>query len=174
MEDHAAWLCQGDVFQQLPIFRFVVTNNGIDIERTRDIGAAILLTEGCQLDKKSQGISTIETLSFAPIYALDDSIISDSDHQRILRNGRKKLYGVLYVSDAGDGGEGVAFIRDTYGLPASYFGLQLQDFGVDGQKDLRARAMSNDSRSGTLDAEERDLMRWKLAAFWSGSQPTPA
>jgi hypothetical protein len=171
MEHHAAWLSQGDVFEQLPIFRCVVAGNGIDIERTRDIGAAILLTEGCQLDKKSQGISTVETLSFAPIYALDESNIPDIDHQKMLRSGQKKLYGVTYVSNTSDGGEGVAFFRDTYGLPASYFDIQLKQFEDDGKSELRAVAVSNDRRSGTLDADERDFMKWKLAAFWSGSTP---
>jgi len=171
MEDHAAWLCQGDVFQQLPIFRSVMTKNGIDVEQTRDIGAAILLTEGCQLDKPFQGKSSIETLSFAPIYALDDRNVPLLDHQNLLRSGKRKLHGVVYVTNAGDGGEGVAFFRDTYGISASYFDLQLQMFEGDDQSEPRAVAVSNDRRSGTLDADERDLMKWKLAAFWSGSTP---
>src|SRR5206468_3632953 len=51
-DDCQPWLQQGDVFEHVPWFRPTLTDDGTPTS-LRESGAALLITESCQLDKRT-------------------------------------------------------------------------------------------------------------------------
>lgn len=72
------WLCQGDVFEQVPVVTF--GRNEAGAHNFRSDFVAALLTEGCQLDKPRQAGEqlSISFFQLAPIAPFETSNISSS------------------------------------------------------------------------------------------------
>ena len=103
------WLCQGDIFEQVPIITFGRNEAGTYNFKS-DFGAALLLTENCQLDKPHQAGEQlrISFFQFAPIVPFKTSNISASIRGQLRSQRHTNPTGLVHIADVGDGTEGVA------------------------------------------------------------------
>ncbi len=135
-------------------------------------GPALLLTHDCQLDK-----SGLSRLQFAPLSAVEGSGVSGSNLGQ-LRKGWLTPPEAVYLSDAGNGEEAIALLGQAFMIPTAYFDLTVVDFSEhlehDPELPWHAQAHRHDTRVATMGADEAQLMRWKMAAYWTGEAPEGA
>jgi hypothetical protein len=174
VQPHSEWLCQGDIFAQVPIVRTFIESGteGGDGGSTLAVDGpvlvpAILITHGCELDKRTRGgMSKVRYLHFLPLRAMG---IQDPNLQRALRAERVAPAAVLFVGDVPGIGETIAHLAEVTTVPAAYFTPQLRIPGdpVAQPDDMYLYPRSHDSRVGTLAKDRQALLRNKLAAYWS-------
>ena len=170
MENIAQWIRQGDLFLHLPILRTVV--NDTDLTTTNSASLAILLTQDCQIDKCARKPTALgKCLTFAPVRSLVDSGLSAGVIGQ-LRGARVSPAEAIYLSDTGEGEEGLALLGESFHVPAHYFDLNLQNFSEDPRANIDDQPYSVANRNGerTLSMEdaERRLMQHKMFAYWTG------
>lgn len=161
------WLCQGDVFRSVPIVYPRQVDDQIKFESRS--GAALLLTENCQLDKigPGEGQPAIRRLVFAPIWPLTALATS---MQRLLREHQVNPPEGVYLDDIGVGQETTALLGEAYQLPASYFSVSIQDFhGTPGLEPHAVRLVANRNadRLCSMTTAERLLLHDKMTVFWT-------
>ena len=170
------WLCQGDLFES--VATIVVRQDFSEaVEPLVDEGAALLLSEGCQLDKRrSNGKPHIPRLVFSPINSLVSAMLGPDIEGR-LRRGEVAPPGVVYIDNVGDGTEGVALLSEAYPIPAPYFALVSEDFSAHDEADpkdpFHMVAQRHNERRFTMTDDEVYLLHSKIAAFWTGTVLPP-
>lgn len=171
MEACKPWLCQGDVFASIPL-AVTSLDDGGSLLAVVDQGPALLLTHDCQLDKR--GLSRVV---FAPLSSPDDAGVTGSNLGQ-LRKGWLTPPEAIYLPDAGNGEEAIALLGQAFTIPTEYFDLALEDFSDhlehDPEQPWHARARRFDTRAATMSPDETQLMRWKMAAYWTGETPEDA
>lgn len=164
------WLCQGDIFELLP--QIVVTVNSLGrVHVEQDVGASLLVTHDCDLDKplsKDQPTTPrIERLQFLP---LRDVASLESQRQDLVRRPSVTPPEPIYVEGPvpGVGAEAFGLLSEIYYLPAAYFRPVLVERphpeAQVGVAHLVAEAHHN--RVGRIEESNLDLLRRKFAAFW--------
>lgn len=177
MEDPKPWLCQGDVFQELPLVLASLGTSGVEFD-TGTTGVALLLTNACQLDKRrGDGTPSVSRLQFAPVHALADSGLSEGIIGQ-LRGGWLSPPDAVYIDDPGNGEPAIALLSEAFTIPATYFNLTVADFagiaGSDPEDPHHAVARSHGDRARTMTEVERQLLHYKMSAFWTGTVPEGA
>lgn len=164
------WLCQGDIFELLPQIVSSVDSGGrIQIEQ--DVGASLLITHDCDLDKpassKDPTRPRIERLQFLP---LRDVATLDQQRQALVRAPRLNPPEPIYLGGPvpGVGAEAFGLLSEIYYLPAGFFQPALKQHEHPEAKPGLAHlvATAHQKRTGRLEAEHLDLLRRKIAAFW--------
>jgi hypothetical protein len=172
------WLCQGDVFELLP---WVLTRlvDG-EVKPYGDSGGALLVSDGCQIDKRDNSgplpITRIERLQFAPLRAVDD--LRNQDHRQRVRNLNPNPPEPVYVGEVpGFEGDYFAALSEVYDLPAAYFDPELKDRTGDLQLEpddpdpWRLMIRDHDTRVGSLADDLLKSMRRKMILYWTGKDP---
>ncbi len=135
-------------------------------------GPALLLTHGCQLDKRG-----LSRLQFAPLLAVDAASVTPSNIGQ-LRNKWLTPPEGIYIDDVGDGQPAIALLGQGFMIPATYFALDLVDFTDNPESDpeqpFHAVARANDDRTVTMEPAESALLEFKMAAYWIGLRLTGA
>ncbi len=133
-------------------------------------GPAVLLTHDCDMDKPSRdGTPRIERMQFSRLRAFDSL---PRDRQQSLRSQQSSLgpFEALYLGDVGSFGESFILLSDPYYIPRGYFSPGFQDYPDHPDAEGEAKyltALLHDTRIGRLEAEQLDLLRRKMAAFWA-------
>jgi hypothetical protein len=164
------WLCQGDVFASVPLT--VTSLVGADgVQCVVREGPALLLTHDCQLDKRG-----LSRLVFAPVSSPTDAGVTGSNLGQ-LRKGWLTPPEAIWLPDAGNGEEAVALLGQAFMIPTAYFDLAVEDFSYHLEHDpelpwhARVRREERDTRAATMSADEAQLMRCKMSAYWTGEVP---
>jgi hypothetical protein len=155
--------------------------DGDNVRFVSEIGPALLLTEDCQIDKRTSSGKRPKPASrfqLAPIRLLD---INHVGHDRVtrLRAGDLNPPEMIYLDDAGTGEEAMALLGESFPLPSAYFQLELRSFddhpdNVDDDDPMRMVAgRPGLQRSRTMTAPERQLLQAKLAFYWTHSSLEP-
>ena len=136
--------------------------------------AAILLTEGCQLDKRDivngAPVHRITRLTFAPLRPIDDFEPHDQELLRALHTIDPPEG--IYLDDV-EGEECAAMLGEAFWLPAAYFSPQIADFSGTpdiGLDPMRLVAGTNDDRVCGMSLAERILMQDKMHVFWTATK----
>jgi hypothetical protein len=163
------WLCQGDLFEEIPI---VITESGFVEPNPRMIyGPALLITYDCQLDKRTaKNNPQITRMQFIPIRNLDD-LLKPDQVKNGLREGKLDPPEAIYIEPAFIKNEGFGLLGEAYTLPATYFGIEIREIGADQSTDgdrMRAHATQFESRICTMSPAELELLKKKMTAFWTG------
>jgi len=176
VEDALPWLCQGDVFELLPQVVVSVGVGGTVATKT-EVGACLLVTHGCDLDKP-QGRADdapprVERLQFLPLRDLDRQ---DQNRQNLLRRHELSPAEAIHVGPVSGVGDAFGVLSEMFYLPAGFFGLSLIGFpghpeAEQGKRHLVASRHGN--RAGRLGPDEALLLRQKMAAYWPRFDTTP-
>jgi hypothetical protein len=138
-----------------------------------EIGASLLVTHGCDLDKPAGSQPRIERLQFVP---LRDLSYQTKDRQDLLRRRHLAPAEAIYVGQVAGVGEAFGLWSEMYSLPAAFFRLALVEFPEDERAEagkLHLVAGRHGNREGRLSDEDIDLLHKKMAAFWPRLQVTP-
>ena len=100
------------------------------------------------------------------------------DHQQSLRSQRNRLgpFEALYLGEVGAFGESFILLSDPYYVPAAYFLPTFEQYigHPDAEGDARyLTPLEHDSRIGRVDAEQLELLRRKMTAFWARVTEVP-
>jgi hypothetical protein len=169
LRDHLPWLCQGDIFAAAPVID-VILSSANELQVSLPTGPAVLITHDCAMDKPNRsGRPRVERLQFVRLRAVD---ALPPEQRNSLRGSRTRLppYEALHLGDIADLGESFILLSDPYYLPAAYFALSFEDYSQHPQAGPDARYITpslHDTRLGCLDAEQVELLRRKLIAFWA-------
>ena len=177
MKAHDRWLSQGDVFGSVPVPTHRLVNGRV-MHGTKD-APALLLTDDCILDKRSDANPAIKRLNLSPIWPMEDQKYS-ARKTAALRSGLVNPPDPIYVNLAGyvatgEPVEGVAMLSETFAVPESYFGITaITDASdvVDSYRHAISRTRT-DTRMCTMDQAEKRLLREKLALFWAAADLQP-
>ena len=167
MRPRDPWLCQGDVFAEVPLPTSILKPGSLTFGTGK--GPALLLNDDCILDKRSAGNPQIKRLNFAPMRVMADQQYHEGK-EASLRNGEVNPPDPVYV-DLGAEGEAVALLSETFSLPAGYFGLVASQDPSDQVDDYRLAIEKayRDTRTHSMDPTEVRLLQEKLALFWTGA-----
>jgi hypothetical protein len=142
---------------------------GSDVRAEVVLGPALLVTNGCDLDKprskRADAPPRIERLQFL---ALADLAQQDATRQQLARKRELAPAEVVYVGEVPGVGEAFGLLSEMYYLPAELFDLELRtsDHEAAERGKRLAHARSHGSRVGRLSAKDVDLLGLKMAAFW--------
>ncbi|MCA1607441.1 MAG: hypothetical protein LC775_18700 [Acidobacteria bacterium] len=173
---HLPWLGQGDIFGEIPVVGAELDHAG-NVRVYSSPGPAVLLTHDCAMDKpdKATGLPRVERLQFARLRSIT---ALPSNRQASLRGAAKKLgpFEALHLGEIPQFGETFVLLTDPYYLPAQYFDLALlshinhpeaEPVGAEYTTPQR-----RDTRIGRIDAEQLDLLRRKMFAYWTRLKPS--
>jgi hypothetical protein len=169
VREHLPWLCQGDIFAEMPIVDTSLAATG-DVAVAVIIGPAVLLTHDCDMDKPDRGgAPKVERMQFARLRSVQ---AQPGNRQHTLRDRRAKIapYEILYLGDVSTFGESFMLLSDPYYVPAAYFRPDFQSYIGHSEADEVGQyitAQAHDSRVGRLDSFQLALLRQKMPAFWS-------
>jgi hypothetical protein len=155
----------------------VIRHDHDRVEYLTDRGSALLITEGCQLDKRTSKTQApkIKRLQFVPVRDYAEANLGD-DLDRRLRNGDLNPAEAMRL-DLGAGDEGLVFLSEAYTIPSAYFQLTSEDYtgaeGADPTDPFHVVPQEHDTRELTLDGVERRLLQEKLALFWTHMEMPP-
>lgn len=152
-----AWLSQGDVFGNVPCPVPAVGHEPFGWQT--EMRPALLLTSGCQLDKRS-----LERLHFAPLISLARLAPHE---QALVMNDKLTPYDTLRIALYGE--EHFCRLSHTSWLPVEHFGASTF-VEVDASEPKR-RCLPEATRLGSIAPARRDLLLLKLSAFWTGTVP---
>jgi hypothetical protein len=170
VRDKNPWLCQGDVFSEVP--RLVVCcNERGAVQWSNTPGAALLLTDNCILDKRTSKAQKpkAKRLHFAPIRLLADASLEQDQIDKARRRELNPPEPVYLDLRAYDMGECVALIGETYPVPVDHFGGLTGTSDPNDSGDSFRSAIANpdrDSRICTMEQAEIDDLLAKMAFFW--------
>jgi len=169
MEPCRPWLCQGDVFERIPI---VTTRlNGNEITFIQEQGTALLLTEGCQLDKRLRnGQPKATRYQFAPLHAIEGCDLGPDIIGRLERQEVNPPE-LVYVDDIGDGEAAFGMLSEAFMIPSAFFAPDSQNFtgvpGADPADPHHMVATRNGDRLASMSERERHLLQSKMALYWT-------
>jgi hypothetical protein len=162
------WLSQGDVFNNVPVI-FSRLDVAGRVHFAEEVGPAMLLTEGCALDRRQEGNSSIvRRLQFAPLRAVD----SFSPRAReLLHQLQINPPEAIYLDDVA-GQDAVVLLGDAYPIPAAYLRPELRDFSghqeiAEGTDAMRLVATTDPERICTMGETERLLLHDKMTVYWT-------
>ena len=166
------WLRQGDIFEVVPHAAILAYDDGI-ASRTDEV-TAVLITENCQLDKRSRaGVISVSRLQFAPVRPFEEL---DANICGMLRRKEVSPPEAVPIGEI-DGREFFFYLGEIYTLPPSYFTLVSEDFEgyeeADASDPFHAVARNHGERIGTMDADLVKLMWLKMARFWMKADLNP-
>ena len=172
MEEPLPWLCQGDVFRDVPILDVDLAGRSDLRPRLRQ-GPAVLLSHGCAIDKRRRnGDLQVERMQFASLRLVTEL---PNDRQGSLRAKAQEIapFEVMYLGALEHIGEVYLTLSDPYYLPASYFELSVENYAehpsADQSDPTHVRAAINDDRIARLDESQIELLHQKIIAFWTRS-----
>jgi len=176
VESCRGWLCQGDLFADVPILQIQPTL--LEPKPVIKRGLSVLVTYDCQLDKRtSRNAPKITWMQFAPVRPMADLAAADERVKRDLRNGKLNFPEAVFIEESFIGEECVMLLSELYSLPSSYFGIDIRETDGEfeaGEDRFRAFANQNAERVCTMTEAERTLLRAKMIVFWTGLQPGTA
>ncbi len=164
------WLRQGDVFEDIPWVAGV--HEGDVIRAAVGAGAALLITHGCQMDKRTNsGRPKAERLQFLPLHPTENL---NPDSRGRLRRLEVNPPEAIFVGELPDGQEAFGLLGEACTLPASFFGVELEWFEdhpeADPTNPYHLVARRHACRLGTLDDAQLQVMHQKMLVFWARSQ----
>lgn len=172
------WLNQGDVFAAVPIPTSRLANGRVEFG-TRAEAPAVLLTDDCILDKRSNGHPSFKHLNFAPLWSLQE-MRYDERKRSALRAGELNPADPVYLNldgfvDSTEEPEAIALLSQTFWLPERYFDLHPMEDETDCTDGYRHKISRRrtDTRRCTMEPSERRLLQEKLAFFWIGVELDP-
>lgn len=159
------WLCQGDLFVPAPL---VTTNATVSALASEVLsGPAMLVSHDCSLDKvNKRGEMQATQATFLPLRAVS---LLEGNRATILRSNNLTPYDVLYVGTLPDVGEAYVSLAHASTVVLDYFAPELRDFP--GEDEFHLVATHNDSRVGSLAADQLELLRSKWNAHWTRRVP---
>lgn len=173
MRNYLPWLCQGDVFGNVPVLD-VAIDGDINISARMMFGPAVLMTHDCAMDKPDKdGRPRVEFLQFARLRSMASL---PEGKRNNLRGARAKVppFEAMYLGEVAEFGEAFILLTDPYFLPSRYFSLAFVNYrdhvAADPQVSDYITPRSADSRVGRIDEEQIDLLRRKMMAFWTRFQ----
>ena len=173
MEDPKPWIRQGDIFRR--VWRVVRTVDDGIIKNTTSQESALLVSHGCDLDKKdASGHPAIVQLIFAPISLATNFPKLDAGLLRKLKDGAISPPSLVYIPVEDGQAETVANLGQTFFVPAEYFEPRLQDFTgrPDLEDDTTTRLVLGRTveRTGTLSESEVAILHNKITVFFTRTQ----
>jgi hypothetical protein len=173
LEEQLPWLCQGDIFRDIPVLIPRILADAMVVAVAVELGPAILVTHNCAMDKQTRsGQPRVERLNFLPLLSLD---ATDPNRRALLRRRSLEPYEALYVGPVAEFGETYCVLSEMYPLPARYFRPSIRSFeghpsaGSDEQQYLVPTV--NDTRIGRIDDSVLRLLHDKLNAHWTRRVP---
>jgi hypothetical protein len=170
--DCLPWLQQGDVFEDVPWFRPILSGTALTVPR--ESGAALLITENCQLDKRTRRNQPRkdQRLQFLPLRAL--STLADDSQTRVLA-GDINPPEPIYVGEI-DGEHVFGRLGEAYSFPIQFMRAAVSDFTSDPRADRTdpwhlAVPEADWPRIMTMDAEWISIMHQKMWLFWTREKP---
>lgn len=148
----------------------VTVDLGGRLRLEQDVGASLLVTHDCDLDKplsKNNRGPRIERMQFLP---LRDLTRLDETRQKLVRAQSIQPPEPVYVGGPvqGVGEEAYGLLSELYYLPAAYFSPTLEEWdhpeAEAGQAHLKAS--SHQRRIGRIEENQLGLLQRKMAAFW--------
>lgn len=169
------WFSQGDVFNSVPLGPLPEEAAWPqEASEGPSQHAALLVTHGCALDKKSgAGAIRIERMHFLP---LENVAAQSADKQSVLRRAALELEPseVLYLGEVPVlNFEAFAVLSNIHTVPARVFDLAWVDV-VDMQGDVVDSRLSggrHHERVATLSDEHGELLKDKLNVYWTRRAP---
>lgn len=138
------------------------------------MGAALLISESSQLDKRrrsgsSNPQSSAPGLQFIPLRDIEEI---DVNVRGCLRDMQVNPPMSVYVgSPIGGGIELYGNLFEAYPVPHHYFGMRMQDFGghpdADPADPSHVVVERHDTRIGHLDPGQLELLKVKMLAYWA-------
>jgi hypothetical protein len=176
VETPKPWLCQGDVFSDVPLV--VASYENGEVGFTATTGPALLISEDCQIDKRTSRAGKPKPANFfqlVPVRALSRNQLG-SDLVRRLLDGDRNPPALVYLDDVG-GNEALAVLSESFPLPSAYFELDVEDFTGDPRHDpndpdpvhVVARRPGL-HRVAAMSEAERHLLQEKLAFYWTHAE----
>jgi hypothetical protein len=161
------WLRQGDVFEDIDWFRPIVTDEGLTVPRAH--GAGLLITEGCQIDKRSGGRMKPDLrLTFLPVRGLES--VENGNLRLSLLRGEDNVFDAIYIGDV-EGDQVYGHLSEAFSIPASYFGAQTVDYsdhpGADPDDPHHLTLADNWVRLMTMDDAWLRVMHRKMWVYWT-------
>lgn len=172
------WLNQGDVFQRIPVWQAGMMNR-----QNLAIGAALLISHGCVLDKaKRNGQPMIEFMNFVPLQsfaALEAANANKAGElKRRAESGSDTPYQVLYLGEVDGVGESYVSLAQPYSLPAELFKVDIREFSSEETGDFeedadnrRLVAGAHSTRVGRLNPSLLAMFHRKWVIHWTGQRP---
>lgn len=165
--DLKPWLCQGDLFLRAPLLSSPLGAAGLTAAMA--VGPALLMTHDCVLDKTNK--KRVVRAAYATFLPLRKVVLLADDRAALIRQNTVTPYEALYVGEVPEAGEVYLSLACPATVPLSYFAPELQDF--EGEEEPHLTATANDTRVGTLTADQVGLLRTKWNAHWTGRLPGP-
>jgi hypothetical protein len=169
------WLRQGDVFEDVPFFVPAHAGDALIIP-VGDGGAAVLITENCQLDKRTNSGRPRpgQRLQFLPLR--DIAALGDDRMRRLIEradNPPEAIY-VLPYEDT----HLVGLLGEAYSIPATWFGARSEDFTghveADPDDPFHLVVEERHYRVGTMEPADIELMYRKMSLYWTGDERVQA
>lgn len=166
MKTVCPWVSQGDIFEAVPQCRWEVAPGSLVV--VTDVGPALLVTHGCQLDKRSRsGTPQIKNLQFLPLLDVEEA---DTNRQAVLRRDDLQPPEVMYLGEMPGGWEAYVGLSEMYTMPAAFFEPRLEVFAGDPRADAEDPNHlvldAHDRRLGRLSGERLRCLYDKMALFW--------
>lgn len=163
MREYLPWLCQGDVFESVPL------------PGAGAWGPAVLLTHDCNLDKASgKGDVAIARIQFAPL--IDTA--SNPSLRGQLRKGSLNPPEAVLVGKLPAGWEGFLLLGEMFTLPADHFEPELVTFppGPENpEPDFpHLRCTREGNRLARMEEVAIRLLHEKMVLFWTRQQLSAA
>jgi hypothetical protein len=165
------WLCQGDIFSDIPLIESGMNESGLDVEVAH--GPALLLTHGCALDKKTRaGAFTVRRLHFLPLRA---TASLPPEQQSTARRKRAEVAPaeVLYLGEVPGLTEAHVLLSEPFYLPAALFEIELAPFQQNetDHEEWMLVARAHDSRVARLAPSHVEVLLDKINAYWTRREP---
>ena len=165
------WFSQGDIFAGVPLGALPEDESWPHLpSEALILRAALLVTHGCALDKKSRsGELRIERMHFLP---LENVTAQSADKQSALRRGAREINPseVLYLGDVpGLPWEAFVVLSSIHTVPARVFEPILVDVvDDDGHvSEHRLSGQRHSDRVARISDQHVELLLDKLNAYWT-------
>lgn len=168
MEQQYEWISQGDVFRSVPLARVTWMNGRHKV--SEQMAPAVLLTHGCDLDKRTgKGATRIETLQWLPLRSTEGV---DQQRLAILRKKLDNPPEAFYLGDVpGLSWEAFTLLSEVCSMPAAAHQPEMQSFegmcGADKSDPNHLVFGRHSDRLGRLDSDQVALLYRKVTLFWT-------
>jgi hypothetical protein len=165
------WLRQGDVFELVPCLRYECSSGELLV--TNESRTAVLITDNCQLDKRTNSGRPRPTLrlQFVPLGPITDL---GHDIATRLRNGDVNPPEAFYVGTF-DNVELAGRLGEVFSVPAEHFTPAIEKFSDHPEADRadphHLVIAPTFGRLFTMDPEWIERLYEKMSLFWTHRVP---